>query len=661
MVFCIFVIYYESVLIKMKSLLSVFFLFATTFAFASQSYSATSDNDSRIDSLYSIVCDPDIAFYQKLKIVDDFDGLSFYAEYSPKLFPLFNDLLEQAKKISHNDGILFCYNSIADLYIGLWDKEHVQIYLDSAAMYIDKSSDVRYLAPYYRMKAQYVQRYYPDHSPETVNYYQKSLSYYEKSGIKGREVDLVIILHNLTIDGFQRNDSAYVGKNILRMAELKKQFNTPVVDFSLMDIQVNLYSLYFKNTSDEKYLDSAIYYAKECLELYENNLLPKSLNRVAVDLYVAIAELMNKKKNPDIGLIDSFLHIAGAKYNLTDTIGLARIFHTEAQVLYNMNMIDSAEIVALQAQEHLESGYKGYYYYLLIKNNIELLCDIYDDRGDYEKVIEYNDLWTKKDEEIRANEVKELELQYEFESKEAEIEALKSDKSYQENLYRLFALFCFLLALTILFVWLLLRLKKRDLNNHIALINTEKEDAKLKLKLKEEQTVKMQLEQYEVLSDFHLKEMELMGRSKDLDQLQKDKEALDRQVELFRQKVKAYEAMADKDKESDYDTQSVVVEDLKRLINKQPGLSSKDGYIRNLEQLSKSYIEILRGKSDENLSISYLKYCICFAIGMEISDVAEYFCIEQSSVHMIRYRLKKKFGLGNDDDLGLFLQKYVSS
>jgi hypothetical protein len=630
-----------------------------TSVFANQSHPVAPYNDSRIDSLYEIVCDSDIAFSRKLKIVDDLGGLSFYSEYFHKLFALFNRLLEQGIKVNHKNGMFFCYNSIADLYFGLWDKEETEIYLDSAAMCIDKSSNMQYLASYYRMKAQYIQRYFPNRTPEAVIYYQRSLSYYEKSGMKGKEADVVIILRNLTIDGFQRGDSAYVCKNILRIAELKKQYDFPMIDFCLKEMQISLYSFYYQNLPEAVYLDSAIYYAKECLALYEKGVLPDYYDHGAIDLYVAMAELMNKKEDSEIEPIDSLLSIARMKYDVSDSISLARIYHTKARMFYNMNMIDSAETVALKAQKYLDDGY-GNRYYSQVKGNIELLHDIYNDKGDFQKVIEYNELWMKKDEEIRANEVKELELQYEFELKESEIERLKSDRSYQEHRYRMSVLFCFLLALTIFFILLLIRLKKRDLNHQIALINKGKEEAKLKLKLKEEYAVKMQLERYEVLSDFHLKEMELIGKSKDLDQLRQDKELLDRQVELYCQKLKTCEAVANsKKKDLGFDTQNVVTEDIKRLINKYLKIPVRDVYIRNLERLDKSYIEILRKRSSENLSISYLKYCICFAISMGISDVAECFSIEQSSVHMIRYRLKKKFGLGNDDDLGLFLQKYA--
>ena len=188
----------------------------------------------------------------------------------------------------------------------------------------------------------------------------------------------------------------------------------------------------------------------------------------------------------------------------------------------------------------------------------------------------------------------------------------------------------------------------------MALIDAEREETKLQLKLKEEQTIKTQLERYDVLSDFYLKEMELIGKTKDLEQLCLDRESLDQQVELFRQKVESYEINEAKAEQTNNDVQNVIVEDVKRVIVR--SMPNGNAYINNIDFLNKSYVAVLNERSDGALSVSYLKYCVCFGIGMSISDVAECFNIEQSSVHMIRYRLKKKFGLNNDDDLGAFLQ-----
>jgi len=101
----------------------------------------------------------------------------------------------------------------------------------------------------------------------------------------------------------------------------------------------------------------------------------------------------------------------------------------------------------------------------------------------------------------------------------------------------------------------------------------------------------------------------------------------------------------------------IFLNDIIKLINK--NLPKKNEYVDLLNRIDRPYFKRLESLYNGNLSVHYLKYCVCFAIGMKIDEVSECFSIEQSSVHMIRYRLKKKFGLSINDDLDLFLQKGI--
>ena len=639
----------------MKSVIILFFIIASVFISANQSLPEVIYNESKVDSLYDIVQNRDISYTKKIGIISSNSGITLYSEYFHKLYPLFSNLLEEARQNSDKNGMFFCYSSIANLYFGKWDKINAKIYLDSADVYISQVKNTQFLTSYYINRGRYIQRFFPDKTPEAISDYQNSLHYYDKAKMKGIEDEMVIILRNLVVDGIQRDDSVYVYKNIRKIEELRKAYNSPIVEFLYLDVNTLLNEVYYMRSSEERYIDSIINYTKRGLVLYENNLLPKSFSHLAIDLYASAAEVMSLKKGTDKSVIDSLLLIAENNFDLTDSIGIARIYQVRAVTFLDRNMIDSAEALALKSQKFLEVKYNNNYF-LRVKSNLDILSQISYLKGDYKKVIEYDDLWMKKDEEMRANEIKELELQFEAEAKVLELRHLNSEIMYQNNLHKLYILTCILLCLATLFLTLLIRSKRKSLNSRLALIGTEREDAKLKLMLKEEQAVKAQLEKYEVLSDFHLKEMELIGKTKDLEQLYVDKEVLDKQVELFRQKIEAYE-VSEMGEQTNRDIQHVLLEDLRRLISKQ--MPEKDTYINNINFLSESYIETLCEKNDEKLSISYLKYCICFAIGMGISDVAECFEIEQSSVHMIRYRLKKKFGLGNDDDLSMFLQQHI--
>ena len=641
---------------RMKSIMIFLFISVSVLAFASPSLPIAIYNESKVDSLYRIVQSRDVSYAKKIGAISNFNSISLYSEYFDKLHPLFNSLLEEANRYSDENGRLFCFNSLANLYFGLRDGDNARKYLDSAEVCVSKANNLHFIASFYGNRGRYYQRYFPDRMPDAISYYQNSLYYYDKSGIKGKENELVLIVYNLALDGFQRSDSSYICKNIQKIMELKESCYSPIVDFFYFDVKAVLNEMYYQKTSDEQYLDSIISYAGKCIKLYENKLLPNSFNYIAIDFYAFIADAMSQKKGVDVALVDSLLLIAESKFDPTDSIGLARIYQTKSLFFFNSNMIDSAEVWALKSQRYLESGYKSNNF-SRVKTNIDILRNIYNLKGDYKKAIEYDDLWTKKDEEIKANEIKELELQFEVEAKDLELKRLNTDIMYHNNLQKLYIIICVLLCLTTLFFILLIRSKRKSLNNRLALIDAEREEAKLKLKLKEEQTVKAQLEKYEVLSDFHLKEMELIGKTKDLKQLYIDKENLDKQVELFRQKIEEYDMMEEKGEQTNYDVQNVLSEDLRRLIFRQ--IPEGELYINNINSLSKSYVVDLCERSDGRLSVSYLKYCICFAVGMGISDVAECFNIEQSSVHMIRYRLKKKFGLGNDDDLSIFLQEFT--
>jgi len=214
-----------------------------------------------------------------------------------------------------------------------------------------------------------------------------------------------------------------------------------------------------------------------------------------------------------------------------------------------------------------------------------------------------------------------------------------------------------LLVAIIVLLWLWFYTVKKNIKRRSTLIKAEKEEAELNLKIKEEQAVKTQLEKYEVLSDYRLKEMELDGKNKAMEQLLKNKKELDEQIEAYTQKIIEYERNNDNRPEqiNENPLNSIIIDDITKLINKK--LPHKKEYIEFLNSIDGQYISTLKKSYDGNLSVPYIKYCLCFAIGMEIGEVSESFSIEQSSVHMVRYRLKKKFGLDNNDDLNVYLRR----
>ena len=145
-----------------------------------------------------------------------------------------------------------------------------------------------------------------------------------------------------------------------------------------------------------------------------------------------------------------------------------------------------------------------------------------------------------------------------------------------------------------------------------------------------------------------------------IEQLINDKESLEKQNEAYIRKINEYEHMDEKKQEQlkEINLLSLMfLDEIIKLINKK--IPKKEDYIESLKRIDKPFINALKSVYEGNLSIPYLKYCTCFAIGMDIGEVAECFSIEQSSVHQVRYRLRKKFGLNDNDDLDVFLKQLM--
>jgi len=216
---------------------------------------------------------------------------------------------------------------------------------------------------------------------------------------------------------------------------------------------------------------------------------------------------------------------------------------------------------------------------------------------------------------------------------------------------------CIILCLVILFLICFNLLQRRNQNKSISQIEAEQNEAHKHLELIENQTVNLLMEKYKMLSDICEIELELISKTKELEQLIIDKNSLMVQSELICQKCKTFEVSTETSQQEDRDLQYVILEDLSRLFSKQT--SNDNLWAEKFKKLNKSFIDKIIEKGGGDLSVSYLKYCICFAIGMTTNEIADCFNIEQASVHMLRYRLKKKIGLNNEDDLNKYLQGYL--
>jgi hypothetical protein len=620
-----------------------------------------------LDSFEAIVNNLKIPYREKM---DAFYQCNYKrASHQERQKQVINKLLAESKKRKDINGLLYNYIYLADLYNEWDDQVSFHQHIDSADMYVEEATLPLALARYHYTKGTQAINA-PYGRKEGYKQFEKAFDYFEHTSYKGSSMSYDI--YNISIYAANQPDTIFVERLIQKVENLLEKEYTPALDFSLSAMKADLYNAYFDATRQESMLDSAILYEKKRVELFYSKLFYSNEHDLwaepdydILQSYLLIAEYCTLKEKSDWNYIDDCIARAKSIGYTDDSYIMGKIKYTEALSLYEQQRYDEAERLITEAENYLlqqinEGGamYPPETFYPYESVYADLHSKILYSKGDYKGALKYNRRKNSLKLEMRNVEARELEYLYNTEKEERKIEQLKIINADQlESISMLVLSALLLIAITVL-LWLWFYTAKKSIKRRSYLIKAEKEKAELNLKIKEEQAVKAQLEKYEILSDYHIKAMELQGKNQVMEQLKKDKELLDKQIETYIQKINEYERINDKKQENVRTGESLnklVMEDIVRLIAKK--IPDKKGYIESLERIDEQYISGMKNAYNGNLSIPYIKYCVCFAIGMEIGDVSECFSIEQSSVHMVRYRLKKKFGLDNNDDLDVFLRK----
>jgi ATP-dependent Lon protease, bacterial type len=618
-----------------------------------------------LDSLINIVNDPTISYKEKMEI--------FYRcnykrnSQQEKQTSVINTLLSESKLNKDINGILYCYIYLADLN-NEWNHEELfNNYINSAEAYAENATNPLALAGYHYTKGTQAINA-PYGKKEGYKQFEKAIEYYSQVD---SVQDISYILYNLTAYTTNQPDSLFSKRLIGKIESILQKKYSPFIEFSLSTMKSDLYNIYFNATEKECMLDSAIFYEKNRIALYCSNRgeLPDELDYDILQSYLLIAEYCSMKKDADWKYINDCIDKARSMGYMDDSYIMSRIFYTEALSLFEQKKYNEAEIKIIEAEKYLsqqieegESIYTSETFYSDQATYASLYSKILSQQGKFKESLEYNRKKNDLKLKMRDIETRELEYLYSTEKEESKIEQLKVVNANQSKSTTMLVIAVILLITTMVLLWLWFYTVKKSIKRRSALIKAEKEEAELNLKIKEEQAVKTQLEKYEVFADYRLKELELDGKNKAMQQLLKDKENLDNQIEAYTQKIKDFELNNDRKQEqvkNDEHLNGIIIEDISKLIHKK--LQNNGDYIDLLNKIDGQYISTLKNSYDGNLSVPYIKYCICFAIGLEIGEVSECFSIEQSSVHMVRYRLKKKFDLDNNDDLDVFLRRMNSA
>ncbi|MDR2147488.1 MAG: hypothetical protein LBE91_13620 [Tannerella sp.] len=646
-----------------KLMITCLFFLSAPFPYAQEEAKPLFLNESglTIDSLANVIDNEDIPYREKIALVYE---CSYKRDtLREKQIATLDRILQESKREKDVNGILFIYVYKADLYHA-WEKSGLfKTYVDSAETVMEDATNPLSLARYHFTKGTEVINS-PYGRKKGYNEFEKAIDYFNLIQNETRSIETT--LYNITIYAANQPDTTSSKRIIEKVENILGKNCSPFIEFLLYSMKSDLYYERFDASRNEAMLDSAIHFEQERINIYNRELpnLPEGLDYDILQSYLLLAEYNSQRSHPDRNLIYTYIENAESFGYEDDYYISSRIGYVKALVYYGQKRYAEAENSMLEAEKLLdmeisqqENMYPEESYYSDKMSYADLHCKILTAQGKYREALAFNELKNDLKIKLRNVESREIEFLYNTEAEDRKIAQLKdiNRQQLQSNI-----MLITVIALVILLIFLLrswLKVMNKNFNNHCELISAEKREAEIKLKINEERAMKSLLERYEVLSDSRIKEIELEGKNREMEQLRLEKEALDEEIKVFSQKISQIEQKsetAEHPEDSVTGNNKLIIGDLIKFLNKK--LPQNSEYQEALQALNPDYITTLKNAYKGNLSVPYIKYCLCFVIGMKISEIAEHYEIEPASVHVLRYRLKARFSLTNNDNLDDFLR-----
>lgn len=385
-------------------------------------------------------------------------------------------------------------------------------------------------------------------------------------------------------------------------------------------------------------IDSSWVYLRKSFELYETH--PSEIAETTLSVTCSnIANHFLSYSKSDVSEAQkmAFKYLDMVESMPQDALVLAHINGIKSVFALRENNLDAAkgylerarEVIEREPQKNLSTKIHIY----------RSLVTILSEQGELKTALEY---WQRIDglqaelfdEQQRYN-AQKIDIQYEVEKKDEELEYLSTEvrsRKEQNYLYIGIAVLS-VIGLIFMFTSYHFRLKysiERERKAHL-----EKEEAEMQMLLEQEEKQRLKAEQ------------ELLG----MQQLQLQKEAMATVLQVQRKNEILQEIKAKLSEGSP--------EKIQKIFKEESSVDADFDEIKTqIQRLYPNFFQHLQEMAQQKLSLLDLKYCACIHLKMSTKQMAQLLHVEASSVRMFKYRLKQKLGLSKEVDLEAFLQNF---
>jgi len=547
----------------------------------------------------------------------------------------------------------------ADSCMGQFNWDRSKLFLDSASLLVKQVKNPAVLGFYYQTLGNYYT--WEKNESEAHKKYYQAIDYYEQSEEYAK---LSPIFCNLAYSYYQKQDTDRLEKIISKMIINASKLKNVSTDMDLYGIMASYYHcLYEKSKKNTGYLDSIIHYENKYITDFETNIHLQSQRSDAAFNYMILAFSMLKSQKYDPDSVGYTLEKAKRWANPADTAMTVNLRCIEGEIAFDKKDFKKAEALFKQTLALLDrwEAHDNLSIYIDLYGRLSEIAEI---NKDFRQALHFERekaVWSNKIHDAeKYKTIVELNEKYEAEKKDKRIIRLENDL-FKERINRLYLGLAGLGLIASFFIirWLLSR--KNAMDSELLLAQTEKSEAELQARLKEEMLKKTELDKYESLLDNHFKNKTLSEMDDTLKGLRNEQHELNKKIQSYQEKLNRYEGENFVTAIEDPYFQSIAkeVNDLirKRLKN----VDKKPVYFEALQKIKNQFFLNLQERYQGKISGINLKYCICFAIGMDAQDISDCFCVELRSVHTMRHRLRSKLNVDKTIDFNLFLRKLNDS
>jgi tetratricopeptide (TPR) repeat protein len=563
---------------------------------------------SRIDSLKNIL--PDAADTSRVNILNEL-GLGIYSSSSTEAETYANEAIALAEKIDYPKGLAIAYR-----VLGI--TQHVQSKYVRAIECFNKSMAVAMNLPDASLKASILNNL--------------GMAYYQQSDNK-RALEFLLKSLSLAEESGDQKRVAHLYNNIGMIYDEEAQF----------DIAKKYYSLSHTYALEKN--DSAL--VTKCLNNIAITLKKEHKYDSAIRLHlqgIAIEQRLNNKW----GLSSSYVNLAinykylkqfdkaleylnlnyAIKKEMKDTRGIANGLGTIADMQIHLKRYP-------EAKKNIDEAYA-----LLKSINVKdasLLsryAEYYEAIGDYKNALKWKERnFALKDSlfnEKKSLQLAELQTLYEVNKREKEIIKLEKEKE-EARLVRnimLISIVSLLILITLITYFLRYRIKKRQ---EIYQVERELHLKRIENSILREEELKKEIE-------FKSKELasytiNFVQKSELMEELKRNLQNIDSSDPVIARKINGINKLVENSYQVDREW-----EDFKM----------------QFENVHHNFFRILKDQCPE-LTNGDLKLCALLKLNMNMKAAAKVLGISPESVKTARYRLRKKFGLAQDDNLVDFI------